>query len=54
MTSVGSCRLKSLPIIMEAVSGKGKNLMYDGNVYGEKECVCNGGRKETEAVFEER
>lgn len=36
---------------MKTVPGKGKNLMYDGNVCEKGEHACNGGRKKT--VFEE-
>lgn len=48
----GAADWRILPVITEAVSEKGKNLMYDGNVCGKREHACNGERKETEAVFE--
>lgn len=49
----GAADWRILPVITESVSGRGKNLMYDGNVCGKREHACNGGKKETEAVFEE-
>lgn len=49
----GAADWRILPVITEAVSRKGKNLMYDENVCGKGEHACDGGGKETEAVFEE-
>lgn len=49
----GAADRRILPVITEAVSRKGKNLMYDENVCGKGEPARDGGGKETEAVFEE-
>lgn len=49
----GASVWRILPVITEAVSRKEKNLMYGENVCGKRESACDGGGKETEAVFEE-
>lgn len=47
----GAADWRILPVITEAVSRKGKNLMYDENVCGKREHACDGGGTETGCLW---